>query len=464
MNRIIIIGNGFDRAHNLRTGYKEFIDDYWSEFTSKITNIIGKKFGIDTMIKPYNDGYASLEVANLHLMSATENPLLFVEPNSKQKYAKHPCLSNESNAYNNLIKVINKYNESFPSQQLVLRFTNKFLGHISEQCSLKNWLDIENEYYEELKRILSDEDTKRRNARVKLLNDELKAVKDLLKEHLIKVTKKENIEKHQSIQEAFSSLVELDDIATCKKHEFLNSVFFKFNIDGGIYLYEDYKNKEHEYDGHNTEDQIQRNFIEHNIKDEFFKKEYCKPNTLLLNFNYTKTAENLYIKEDMNFEIINIHGELDNEDNPIIFGYGDELDEDYQKIEKTQDNDFLENIKSIKYHQTCNYRDLLKFIESGIYQVFVMGHSCGNSDRTLLNTLFEHNNCASIKVFYWQPEEGKDDYSNLIRNISRNFNDKPKMRDIVVNRKNCLPLVPFNEKALLEEQNIHTVSKFIRIQ
>lgn len=166
----------------------------------------------------------------------------------------------------------------------------------------------------------------------------------------------------------------------------------------------------------------------------------------------------------MYFEIINIHGELDNEDNPIIFGYGDELDEDYQKIEKTQDNDFLENIKSIKYHQTCNYRDLLKFIESGIYQVFVMGHSCGNSDRTLLNTLFEHNNCASIKVFYWQPEEGKDDYSNLIRNISRNFNDKPKMRDIVVNRKNCLPLVPFNEKALLKNQNNQIVGELIRIQ
>ena len=61
MKRIIIIGNGFDRAHNLRTGYKEFIDDYWSEFTSNITDMIGKKFGISTMIKPYSDGYASLE-------------------------------------------------------------------------------------------------------------------------------------------------------------------------------------------------------------------------------------------------------------------------------------------------------------------------------------------------------------------------------------------------------------------
>ena len=30
MNRIIIIGNGFDLAHNLKTRYKDFINDYWA--------------------------------------------------------------------------------------------------------------------------------------------------------------------------------------------------------------------------------------------------------------------------------------------------------------------------------------------------------------------------------------------------------------------------------------------------
>ena len=209
--------------------------------------------------------------------------------------------------------------------------------------------------------------------------------------------------------------------------------------------FEEDKKKDPQYTIYNTDDKERIYYIKKHIGKNSFKKVYCMPNTLLLNFNYTKTAENLYLINYMNFEIINIHGELNNDNNPLIFGYGDELDENYQKIEKTQDNDFLENIKSIKYHQTRNYRDLLKFIESGIYQVFVMGHSCGNSDRTLLNTLFEHRNCVSIKVFYWQPEVGKDDYSNLIRNISRNFNDKPKMRDMVVNRENCSALVPIKK-------------------
>ena len=77
-----------------------------------------------------------------------------------------------------------------------------------------------------------------------------------------------------------------------------------------------------------------------------------------------------------------------------------------------------------------------------------MGHSCGNSDRTLLNTLFEHSNCISVKVYYHQREDGTDDYSQLIRNLSRNFNDKAAMRDKVVNKEYCSPLIPVLEKIL----------------
>lgn len=160
--------------------------------------------------------------------------------------------------------------------------------------------------------------------------------------------------------------------------------------------------------------------------------------TLILNFNYTQTVKQLYVRDWD--KIINIHGELGSQQNPIIFGYGDELDDDYKRIEKLQDNDFLENIKSVRYHETGNYRQVLDFIESDVYQVVIMGHSCGNSDRTLLNTLFEHPNCISVKVFYRQFENGMDNYSDLIRNLSRNFNDKAAMRDKVVNKEYCVPL------------------------
>lgn len=171
--------------------------------------------------------------------------------------------------------------------------------------------------------------------------------------------------------------------------------------------------------------------------------------TLLLNFNYTNTTN--YYEDPRHFErfsdtltkvsLNHIHGDLNNQKtNPMIFGFGDELDEDYMRIEKTNNNDFLENVKSINYLESDNLKKLLEFANSDDYQIYIMGHSCGVSDRTLLNTLFEHKNCATVKFFYHKKEDGTDNYSDIIRNISRNFNDKAIMRERVVNKKYCYPL------------------------
>ena len=166
---------------------------------------------------------------------------------------------------------------------------------------------------------------------------------------------------------------------------------------------------------------------------------------LLLNFNYTTTAD-MYLYKNSGFEVNHIHGKLGDDLNHIIFGYGDEMDDDYKIISKLNDNDYLTNIKSIRYLETDKYRQLLRFINSDYYQIYIMGHSCGNSDRTLLNTLFEHPKCVSIKPFYyqWQDERGEwqDNYIEIIQNISRNFNSMQTMRDRVVNKEFCRPLVP----------------------
>ena len=83
---------------------------------------------------------------------------------------------------------------------------------------------------------------------------------------------------------------------------------------------------------------------------------------------------------------------------------------------------------------------MLQFIESDYYQIYIMGHSCGNSDRTLLNTLFEHKNCVSIKPYYYQKTDGTDNYMEIVQNICRNFTDMKLMRDRVVNKTFCKPL------------------------
>lgn len=180
--------------------------------------------------------------------------------------------------------------------------------------------------------------------------------------------------------------------------------------------------------------------IENAIDNDIVPDEMLYPNRLmLLNFNYTNTAD-LYIPKCPNYKdkfIINhIHGNLKDHDS-IIFGYGDELDDRYNKLVKLNNNDYLHNIKSIKYLEADNYRKMLAFIDSAPYQVYIMGHSCGNSDRTLLNTLFEHKNCLSIKPFYYIKKDGSDNYFEIIQNISRNFTDMKLMRDRVVNKTYC---------------------------
>ena len=248
---------------------------------------------------------------------------------------------------------------------------------ISDKNTLEKWVDVEHEYYRELERFF---DTKMFNS-IEAHNENFSYIKEALEEYLAKQP--------------------------------LNTISKNAKIEQNIYSPLPQQSKK--------------------------QKPRRLENILFLNYNYTCT-EKLYISNEYQLLANHIHGELNNPDNPIIFGYGDEIDEKYKLIEQINDNRYLENIKSIKYLETRNYTELLGFIDSDEYEIFIMGHSCGISDRTLLNTLFENKNCMSIKVFYHLKEDGTDNYSDIVRNISRNFTDKPLMRNKVVNKKDCVPL------------------------
>ena len=113
------------------------------------------------------------------------------------------------------------------------------------------------------------------------------------------------------------------------------------------------------------------------------------------------------------------------------------MDEKYQQLQALNENECLKNIKSIKYLESNNYRRVLRFLEAAPFQVLIMGHSCGNSDRTLLNTIFEHRNCISIKPYYHKRKNGTNNYLDIVQNISRNFTNMKLMRDRVVNKTYC---------------------------
>ena len=162
--------------------------------------------------------------------------------------------------------------------------------------------------------------------------------------------------------------------------------------------------------------------------------------TLILNFNYTNTASELYPSYIANYHTIDIHGDLENKKNPLNLGFGDEMHSRYSEIEEANENEYLRLMKSFAYSNTDNYLKLFNFIESNDFQVQIMGHSCGISDRTLLNAIFENDKWKAIKVFYHKSSNEKDNYSDIVRSISRHFNNKLIMRNKIVNKTLCREL------------------------
>lgn len=179
------------------------------------------------------------------------------------------------------------------------------------------------------------------------------------------------------------------------------------------------------------------------------------PENLFLDFNYTDTVSkyvsriNSHTRRYGTAIKIQIHGKVHSTENKVNFGFGDEMDDDYSTLEKENNNAFLKNIKSFQYLHNSNYRKLLNWIKADKkFQVYIFGHSCGLSDRTLLNTVFEHPNCRSIKIFYHKHKDG-DNYTELTQNISRHFNKKALMREKIVDKTLCVELpqdVRFLEK------------------
>ncbi len=424
MNRIILIGNGFDKAHGLLTGYDDFINWYWNKRVSELKTELSNAT---------SDILCTLEINSEHFKTWS---LYFFYHGHELK-----ALTGEE-----IIKGFSEVKTHF-------RVTKSyFFSRILHSYHEKGWVDIENEYY----RLLfpsAVNGPSPYNDKPSELNEQLEYVRSLLIEYLNTIQKEkinESIVK-QSIKEKFYSCFKPNDISISAMPKWNEFVRGRCRFDSNIRFYDesdwdelldaydvkdkDYIKTENKQFINSYREQVGNKGIESIVKNDFPKHFLLPDRIMLLNFNYSNTAD-LYLRKDERFVVNHIHGNL-NEPDSVIFGYGDELDENYKIMSEKNDNEYLRNIKSVKYLESPNYRNLLEFIESSSYQILIMGHSCGNSDRTLLNTLFEHRNCVSIKPFYHVFDEGKDNYMDLVQNISRNFTDMKLMRDRVVNKTFC---------------------------
>ena len=403
MNRLFIIGNGFDIAHGLKTKYCDFINDFWSNLLNEFK--YPKHEIINSMVEVKLDFGASQYIID------------------KDRLDKDILEIDSFYSFNRFIGKYDKY--GYSSNKLASYiFINKFFENITVKNGIQNWVDIEKEYYYQLKDIVKNEiSLNDKTELVQTLNNEFDEVKELFEKYL-----KENVELQ------ISNKIMISEI-----HE----VFKILNWQPSLKNIEEYPNEDRE--ALEVENKKKKGLVYGEILNNIYDGK-IKEGTLVLNFNYTSLIKT-YLKNDRLdslFTHIQIHGNINDIKNKINFGFGDEMDEDYKMIENLDENEFLRNFKSFGYLQNINYKKLLDFIDSGKFQVIIMGHSCGISDRTMLNTIFEHPNCRSIKPFYyeWKDDEGniKDNYTELVQNISRHFNKKKLMREKVVNKSLCKPL------------------------
>ena len=372
MNRIIIIGNGFDLAHQLATKYEDFINWYWEEWGHSLS----------TSMKRYlTDGLCSFRLKDNVFYAGWA--LVWREHYiPMQEYS----LRNHVEYYKTATNLCD------------FKVDSLFFTEICKAVKEKGWVDIEAEYYRMLNSVYLSSPQG--------LNEEFAIVRKKLIEYLTSI-QDSNINDSIVNQATRGCMMapfcakEISIEGRDKWVNFLKSRIEDEDLSGIIKLYEQSDVRERVADISNFkkkwQDQIDNDVIE-TVNEELPSDMLYPDRIMLLNFNYTKTSDMYMPADEHHFPINHIHGHLDNPDS-VIFGYGDELDNKYQEISSLNNNELLKNIKSIRYLEDVNYRNVLEFVESAPYQIYIMGHSCGTSDRTLLNTLFEHPNCVSIKPF-----------------------------------------------------------------
>lgn len=414
MNRIVLIGNGFDLAHGLKTSYADFINWYWEKWRDRL---IKSKSQVEC------DKLCSFNIHSDFYHNTLGELINY--------YSSQWC---EKKAYEFVNFICNNLLE-------IEVIFSPLIKRIKESVEKKNWVDIEADYYDLLKDCLKNNST----IEVSKLHEHFAYLQEKLIEYLLEIQVKSTNKDIvlSSIKEKIYEPIILQDIAVGAEkqvNQFISeriagkSTFHTiFNYQAEVSMYKSLN----DIDIENLQVKLKHDDIDEEVHQKNFA--LLPENIMVVNFNYTNVAGSYLPDFPFHFLLNNIHGTLDNPQS-VIFGYGDEMDKHYQELEDLNDNNYLTHIKSSKYLDASNYRKLLQFAESAPFQIYIMGHSCGNSDRTLLNTLFEHENCISIKPFYYQKKDGSDNYTEIAQNISRNFKDKQALRAKVVPKDCCEPL------------------------
>jgi len=350
----LIIGNGFDLAHDAPTSFVDFsnwlLEDYVKRFFRIIKNNESKDFLTQEMINKFgNRKYQR----NSHMHT---NDLF------------HPCFDAILNDdHDTVVNLLNTHPNLFKRF-----FKDQFIANLYSERKL-HWFAIENKYYN----FLCDYSNKEnRKATIHNLNSQLDFLKIKLRQYLKSI----EFKKHNGIE------------------AFVGRTF--------------------------------RNYSEMTV----------------INFNYTNTinlySADIFQNDILHFDQINIHGSLTNENE--VFGYGNDLNQEYQRLKELEEDYVLEHFKTVNYIMDKNYTRFINNInQRKDFDVFVIGHSLGLTDKTLLQEVFDHHSCSKIHLLkrldYEQNiVEQKKAFKTNVMAITRIMEKESDVRRKVSNYKESL--------------------------
>lgn len=326
-----------------------------------------------------------------HGMNTRYTDFLVYYVNKKIIEAKD-LFHNEGKAFENLLLKINdpskvKEFESFDelrkigSRDGVIIVKEKTLLHAAfSNYQIDKWIDLEYLFYDLLVRGIEQEGIRRRRgvlySRAKSLNNQIQELKNHLQKYI----------DHQVLPESSRTVLQ-NGIKAEVPSAYESKLFFDF---------------------------------------QELLKTYMP--TCFLNFNYTSTAQ-FYFNDQLDRKgiYIPIHGQIDDIAS-MVFGYGDDVTEEYRRIENININELLVNFKSFAYSKNTDYSKLFAWTNRNKFVVEIIGHSCGLSDRILLKQIFESENCQGIHVHYYQD---LDNYLQTAFEISRHFESNIRFRQML---------------------------------
>lgn len=347
-NLIVLVGNGFDLAHGLKTSYSNFANYY-------LEKIIAEDL--------YEHFYNGTTKSNLIKPEFLANTL---NGNKRNDISTRFRLQLKRNSMD---LIINELYDNRTNLDKVLK--NELFVELYKN-QFQNWFNVENVYYQQLMELKRNvQDKSELTEKVIKLNQELEEIKQALKTYLksLEIPYDENV--YHFFLEYFSDAKGLE------------SIYF-------------------------------------------------------IVFNYTSTLNQYTTPIIREQSIINpIHGTLSED---IIFGYGNDQSKEYEELRNLEVDELLENFKTYDYMKNSRY---IEIYEEAIdayedYEVLILGHSLGQTDKTLLEEVLNSEKCKKIHIpkrtdLINDPEKQRKSFNTLVKSASRIISNDRRLRKLVVN-------------------------------